>query len=67
MSPAAPSIATINDLFLRVAGSRNARAVLWQDETGQWQPLSSDQIYQRVRAVAQSLLGWGAKKATASR
>lgn len=62
MSPAAPSIATINDLFLRVAGSHNARAVLWQDEAGQWQPLSSDQIYQRVRAVAQAFLGWGAQK-----
>src|SRR6185437_9464603 len=62
MSPVAPPIATINDLFLRVAASRNARAVLWQDEAGQWQPLSSDHIYQRVRAVAQSFLGWGAQK-----
>ncbi len=62
MSPVAPPLATINELFLRVAGSRNARAVLWQDETGQWQPLSSDQIYQRVRAVARAFLSWGAKK-----
>ncbi len=62
MSPVAPPITTINDLFLRVAGARNPRAVLWQDEAGQWQPLSSDQIYQRVRAVAQSFLAWGAKK-----
>ena len=52
----------INDLFLRVAAARNPRAVLWQDEAGRWQPLSSDQIYQRVRALAQAFLGWGAQK-----
>jgi len=55
-------ISTINDLFRRVAAAANPRAVLWQDEFGQWQPISSDQIYQRVRALAQALLGWGAKK-----
>lgn len=55
-------IATINDLFLRVASSGNPRAVLWQDESGQWQPLSSSQIYQRVRAVGRRFLAWGAKK-----
>jgi long-chain acyl-CoA synthetase len=55
-------ISTINDLFLRVAGAENPRAVLWQDEFGQWQPISSDQIYQRVRALAEAFLSWGARK-----
>ncbi|HEX8712840.1 MAG TPA: long-chain fatty acid--CoA ligase [Terracidiphilus sp.] len=55
-------IGTINDLFRRVTSARNPRAVLWQDEFGHWQPISSDQIYQRVRALAQAFLGWGAKK-----
>jgi long-chain acyl-CoA synthetase len=55
-------ITTINDLFLRVASTGNQRAVLWQDEAGNWQPLSSDQIYQRTRALAQAFLSWGAKK-----
>jgi long-chain acyl-CoA synthetase len=55
-------ISTINDLFLRVAGAGNPRAVLWQDEFGQWQPISSDQIYQRVRALAETFLSWGARK-----
>ena len=55
-------IATINDLFLRVAAARNPRAVLWQDGFGQWQPISSDQIYQRVRALAKAFLAWGAQK-----
>ncbi len=57
-----PQISTINDLFLRVAGAGNPRAVLWQDEFGQWQPISSDQIYQRVRALAEAFLSWGARK-----
>ena len=61
MTPIA-QISTLNDLFRRVASAANPRAVLWQDEFGQWQPVSSGQIYQRVRALAQALLGWGAQK-----
>jgi long-chain acyl-CoA synthetase len=57
-----PQIATVNDLFLRVAAAANPRAVLWQDEFGHWQPISSHQIYQRVRALANALLRFGAKK-----
>jgi long-chain acyl-CoA synthetase len=57
-----PPIATVNDLFRRVAAAGNPRAVLWQDEAGRWQPLSSDQIYHRVRALAQRFLAWGAQK-----
>ncbi len=56
------SIATINDLFFRIAAAANPRAVLWQDEFSQWHPISSDQIYQRVRALATALLRLGAKK-----
>ena len=52
----------MNDLFRRVTSAANPRAVLWQDEFGQWQPISSDQIYQRVRALAKAFLDWGAKK-----
>jgi len=55
-------ISTINDLFRRVAAAANPSAVLWQDELGHWQPISSDQIYQRVRALAQAFVAWGAKK-----
>jgi long-chain acyl-CoA synthetase len=57
-----PPISTVNDLFRRVAAAENPRAVLWQDEFGQWQPISSSQIYQCVRALAQAFLGWGAQK-----
>jgi long-chain acyl-CoA synthetase len=57
-----PPISTLNDLFLRVASAANPRAVLWQDEFDHWQPISSDQIYQRVRKLAEAFLGWGIKK-----
>jgi long-chain acyl-CoA synthetase len=55
-------LSTINDLFLRVVSAANPRAVLWQDEFGQWQPISSDQIYQRVRRLGKTFLEWGARK-----
>ena len=56
-------LSTINDLFLpRCLGGANPRAILWQDEFGHWQPISSDQIYQRVRQLAEAFLSWGAKK-----
>src|ERR1039458_9290114 len=55
-------LTTINDLFFRVVAAANPSAILWQDEFGLWQPISSDQIYQRVRALAKIFLSWGAKK-----
>jgi long-chain acyl-CoA synthetase len=61
MTPTLP-ISTINDLFRRVAAAANPRAVLWQDEFGEWLPISSDQIYQRTRALARALLSWGAQR-----
>jgi len=55
-------ISTINDVFIRIAAAANPRAVLWQDEFSQWHPISSDQMYHRVRALATELLRLGAKK-----
>ncbi|UWZ83574.1 AMP-dependent synthetase/ligase [Occallatibacter riparius] len=55
-------IATLNDLFLRVAAAGNPRAILWQSASSEWQPISSSQIYQRVRAVAHALHNWGVQK-----
>jgi len=57
-----PQISTINDLFFRVAAANNPCAVLWQDEFDQWNPISSSQIYRRVRALATSFIRLGAKK-----
>src|SRR5579863_3829300 len=57
-----PPLTTINDLFCRLAAAANPRAILWQDDFGAWQPLSSDQIYQRVHSLAEAFLSWGARK-----
>ncbi len=57
-----PSVSTINDLFFHVAAAGNPRAVSWQDDLGRWRPISSDQMYQRVRALGKALLDWGAQK-----
>lgn len=48
-------ISTINDLFLHVSATGNPRAILWQDEFGHWLPMSSDQVYQRVRTLGNAL------------
>ncbi len=61
MTSVAP-LSSVNELFLRVASAANPRAIFWQDEFGQWQPISSDQIYQRVRQLAKTFLKWGANK-----
>ncbi len=53
---------TVNDIFFMIASSDRERAILWQDERDQWQPISSAQLYQRVRALAQAFLAWGIKK-----
>jgi long-chain acyl-CoA synthetase len=56
------SISTVNDLFFRVAAAANPRAILWQNASDEWHPISSDQMYQRVRVLATAFLRMGAKK-----
>ncbi|HEX3660648.1 MAG TPA: long-chain fatty acid--CoA ligase [Acidobacteriaceae bacterium] len=53
---------TLNDIFFTIADSRRDRAILWQDAGGAWQPISSEQFAQRVRAVAAALASWGIRK-----
>lgn len=53
---------TLNDVFFLIASGERERAVLSQDTQGNWQPISSNQIYQRVRALATAFRGWGIRK-----
>ncbi len=53
---------TLNDVFFLVATANRDRAVLTLDAKGAWQPISSNQIYQRVRALAGAFAGWGIRK-----
>ncbi len=53
---------TLNDILFTIAESRRDRAMLFQDPAGAWQPISSSEVYQRVRAVAAALRSWGIGK-----
>ena len=62
MSNRNPDIGTVNELFLRVAASDKSQALLFQEDGGSWQSISSVEIYQRVRALARTLQAWGIQR-----
>jgi long-chain acyl-CoA synthetase len=53
---------TVNDVFFKIASSNRDRVIFSEDSKGEWQPISSRQVYQRVRAFAETLLSWGIGK-----
>ena len=53
---------TLNDILFVIAASNRDRAILTQDATGAWHPISGAQVYQRVRAVAEAFAAWGISK-----
>jgi long-chain acyl-CoA synthetase len=56
------TLQTINDLFFAVV-DRGAERVMLSKESGEWNPISSQEIYKSVVGVAQTLASWGIKKA----
>ncbi|SNS83537.1 long-chain acyl-CoA synthetase [Granulicella rosea] len=53
---------TVNDVFVK-GTSRGAKVVIqWQDTAGAWNPMSSDELYGRVRALAEVFQSWGIVK-----
>ena len=57
-----PDIQTVNELFLRVAASDQEQTMLAQADSGEWTSISSAEVYQRVRALADVLLEWGIRR-----
>jgi long-chain acyl-CoA synthetase len=53
---------TLVDVVALVAASKRERAVLWQDESGNWQPLSTAQLLARVYTLANAFRSWGIVK-----
>jgi len=53
---------TINDIFFLIATGPQPHAVAYMDTARAWQTFSGMQIYQRVRAFADALSGWGILK-----
>src|ERR1700691_3451453 len=56
------NLETLVDVFALIAGSKRERAILWQDATGNWHPLSTGELLARVYAVAQAFSSWGIVK-----
>lgn len=53
---------TVNDV-LRHATGRGQRTVMqWQTPDGSWRPISSDELYGNVRALAEVFQAWGVQK-----
>ena len=50
---------TVNDVFFRACSGGDERAMQWRDTAGKWQSITGRQLYQRVRAFAHALSGWG--------
>jgi long-chain acyl-CoA synthetase len=53
---------TLNDVMAKVTGRGDKQALLWQDRTGAWCPVTSVELYGRIRALADVLKGWGVGK-----
>jgi long-chain acyl-CoA synthetase len=53
---------TLIDVVALVAASKRQRAVLWQDASGNWLPLSSDELLARIYTLANVFRTWGILK-----
>src|SRR5580698_3385310 len=53
---------TMNDVLVRVTGRGDRAVMLWQNASGTWKPISSVELYGRVRALADVFRGWGVGK-----
>jgi long-chain acyl-CoA synthetase len=53
---------TINDIFFTVASSNRDRVMVFENAAGQWESISSTQLYQRVRALGETFVSWGIGK-----
>ncbi len=53
---------TVNDVLVRATGRGDRAVMLWQDAAGDWKPITSSELYGRVRALADVLRGWGLGK-----
>src|SRR5712672_1993313 len=55
-------LSSVNDVLGIVTGRGDAAVMLWQDADGAWKPITSNELYGRVRALADVFRGWGLGK-----
>jgi long-chain acyl-CoA synthetase len=53
---------TVNDVFVTVTSRGDAGVILAQGKDGGWKPISSNELYGRVRALVGVFKGWGLVK-----
>jgi len=52
----------LSDVLERATGRGSRVVMMGQDANGAWKPITSDELYGRVRALADVLRGWGVAK-----
>jgi long-chain acyl-CoA synthetase len=55
-------LSCVNDVFGKVTGRGDSVVMLWLDADGAWKPITSNELYGRVRALADVFRGWGLGK-----
>jgi long-chain acyl-CoA synthetase len=53
---------TLSDVLKRATGWGSRAVMMGQQADGTWKPISSDELYGRVRALADVFRGWGVRK-----
>jgi long-chain acyl-CoA synthetase len=53
---------TVNDVFVRATGRGDRTVLMAQATAAEWSPISSAELYGRVRALAEVLRGWGVER-----
>ncbi len=56
------NVGTVNEVLAAILSRGGETILLAQDGAGTWQPISSAQLYGRVRALAAALQSWGIQK-----
>src|SRR5277367_2861638 len=55
-------LSSVNDVLGKVTGRGESVVMQWQDADGAWKPITSNELYGRVRALADVFRGWGLGK-----
>jgi long-chain acyl-CoA synthetase len=55
-------LSSVNDVLGKVTGRGDAVVMLWLDADGSWKPITADELYGRVRGLADVFRGWGLGK-----
>ncbi len=53
---------TVNDVLVKVTARGDMQAIFWQDAKGAWKPITSEELYGRIRALADVFASWGVKR-----